>query len=512
MELLLNPSLFSLLPLLLFIIFLFKRLYTSPTCQRKLPPSPPKLPVIGNLHQVGSLPHRSLRSLSQKYGPLMLLHFGSVPVLVASSAEAACEIMKSHDIVFSTRPKSNISDKLTYGSKDIAFSPYGEYWRRVRSICVNHLLSNQRVKSFRHVIEEETKKMIENINERCVSSSSPVNLSDFTLTLTNSIICTIAFGRKHCDVENMRKIKAMLMGFEEILSVFDAGDYIPWLAWVNRFTGLDAKLKTLAKQGDELVEGVIDAHMKRKKAEAQSYDAADQAKGTDFMDILLDIYQGTVPGFALDRDSVKAIILDMFTAGTDTIYTSIDWTIAELLRHPRVLKKLHTEVRQVAQGKSEITEEDLGKMEYLKVVIKETLRLHPPIPLLLPRESTQEISIMGYHILAGTQVIVNAWAIGRDPLYWENPEEFRPERFMGSDMDFRGFNFEYTPFGAGRRSCPALAFAIAVVELTIAKLVQRFDFALPDEAKPEDLDMTEASGTTVHKQLPIVVNVVATRN
>nr|XP_016447703.1 PREDICTED: cytochrome P450 71A4-like [Nicotiana tabacum] len=179
--------------------------------------------------------------------------------------------------------------------------------------------------------------------------------------------------------------------------------------------------------------------------------------------------------------------------------------MTELLTHPSAMEKLQNEVRQLAQGKSEITEDDLGNMQYLKAVIKETLRLHPPVPLLIPRESLEDVKLLGYHIPAKTQVIVNAWAIGRDPLSWENPEKYRPERFfLSSDIDVKGLNFELIPFGAGRRGCPGIAFGIIVNELALARLVHKFNFALPQGIKGGDLDMTEGTGITVRRKSPLL--------
>jgi len=152
----------------------------------------------------------------------------------------------------------------------------------------------------------------------------------------------------------------------------------------------------------------------------------------------------------------------MFAAGTDTTYTVLEWAMAELLRHQTVMQKLQDEVRTVVGDKTHVTEEDLVKMNYLKAVIKETLRLHAPVPLLVPRKSMEDIKLNGYDIAAGTQVIVNAWAIARDPSSWEQPLEFKPERFMNSSIDFKGLDFELIPFGAGRRGCPGVLFAIAV--------------------------------------------------
>ena len=194
----------------------------------------------------------------------------------------------------------------------------------------------------------------------------------------------------------------------------------------------------------------------------------------------------------------------MFAAGSDTTYTVLEWAMTELLRHPQVMRQLQNEVRGIAQGKLLITEDDLDKMQYLKAVIKETLRLHPPVPLLLPRESTRGAKIMGYDIEAGTQVITNAWAIGRDPLLWDEAEEFRPERFLNSSIDFTGKDFELIPFGAGRRGCPGTLFAAMAIEVALANLVHRFDWEVGGGGRREDLDMTECTGLTIHRKVPLL--------
>jgi cytochrome P450 len=191
---------------------------------------------------------------------------------------------------------------------------------------------------------------------------------------------------------------------------------------------------------------------------------------------------------------------DLFTGGGETSPGAILWGMSEIVKNPKVMEEAQTEVRRVFDGKGFVDETELHQLIYLKSVIKETMRLHPTLPLLVPRESRERCQINGYEIPAKTRVMVNAWAIGRDPRYWVEAESFKPERFVNSPIDFKGTDFEYIPFGAGRRMCPGIAFAIPSIELPLAQLLYHFDWKLPNGMKNEELDMTESFGLTVGRK------------
>ncbi|CAH1441484.1 unnamed protein product [Lactuca virosa] len=426
---------------------------------KNLPPSPPRLPIIGNLHQLGLNPHRSLEALSKKHGPLMLIHLGNVPMLVASSPEAAKEILKTHDLKFASRPKLRIPDILLYGSNDITFSPYGEYWRQLKSIAVVHLLNNTRVQSFEQVREKEVALMIDKIKNSC---GSLVDLNELFFWLTNNIVCMASLGRKY----GGSTFADIMDRFMHLLSGFNVGDYIPWLAWIDRLSGLEEKAHKVAKEFDDFLECVVEEHV-HKRTEMDAQCREDQ----DLVDTLLDVQRDNATGFTFHRDVIKALIL------REGIVRINDFN-----------KQAHD--NEDAKG---------------TITTNKTPKGNGKIPLLVPRESTQDVELMGYDIPAGTQAIVNAWAIGRDPTLWEEPQEFRPERFLNTSTDYKGLHFELLPFGGGRRGCPGIQFAIVIIELALANVIYKFDLALPDGVKGKDLDMSEKYGLVVHKKSPLIV-------
>ncbi|XP_026377939.1 cytochrome P450 71A1-like, partial [Papaver somniferum] len=472
----------------------------------KLPPSPPRIPIIGNLHQLGTLTHRSLRDLSQKYGPLMLLHLGQSPTLVVSSAEMATEIMKNQDPVFANRPSTTTENALLYGCTDIAFAPYGEYWRQVKKICVLELLSAKRVHCFKNLREEEVDAVIQKISSSCSSREEGevvINLSTVLLTLTNNIISRCAFGAKHESVHG-DKFGQLSRDLLSLLGAFSFSDFFPSIGWMDVVTGLSSKVNKVSQEVDAFFDQVIDEHLLRHSDSQDGHGQVKDISKLDLMDILL-LIQKDNPN--ISRNNIKTLILDMFLGGTDTTATAIEWTMADLIKNPKVMKKAQDEVRRVVGNKCKVEEDDINQMDYLKCIVKESLRLHPPVVFLL-REPSKSTQIAGYDIPSRTKVYINVWAIQRDATLWEDPDEFRPERFINNPLDFKGQEFEFIPFGSGRRGCPGITFGITVAEYSLANLLYYFNWELPAGDEREDLDMTETFGITVNKKIPL--NVVPT--
>ncbi|KAG2263352.1 hypothetical protein Bca52824_070431 [Brassica carinata] len=477
-------------------IFLKKILKRTTNTNLNLPPSPMRLPVIGNLHQFSHHPHRSLHSLSLRYGPLMLLHFGRVPILVISSADVAHDVMKTHDLKFANRPKSKAVDIIMNGGRDVAFSSYGEYWRQMKSLCSIHLLSKKIVRSFENVREEEIVTMMERL-EKASSSSSPVNLSEFLLNMSNNVICRIAMGKIYSHEENSRDFETKLRTIMELLGAFPVGDYIPCLAWIDKIRGLDGKMEEVSKTFVEFLERVVQEHV----------DEGETRETFDFVDMLLQIQREKPDGFELDRSDIRLIILDIFLGGTTTTFTVVDWAMMLLIKHPESMKKIQDEIRTYSRHKLYVAEEEVENMKYLKAVVKEVLRLHPPGPLLIPRQLSENVKLKGYDIASGTQVIINAWAIHQDTATWgPDAEEFKPERHLDLPLDFTGQDFKFIPFGSGRRLCPGIGFATALIEVTLANLVNRFNWRVESRPLGDDDQyyLAETTGIEVCRKFPLI--------
>ncbi|KAG7568865.1 Cytochrome P450 superfamily [Arabidopsis thaliana x Arabidopsis arenosa] len=474
-------------------LFLFKQFLKRTAIKVNLPPSPWRLPVIGNLHQLSLHPHRSLHSLSLRYGPLMLLHFGRVPILVVSSGEAAHEVLKTHDLKFANRPRSKAVHGLMNGGRDVVFGPYGEYWRQMKSVCILNLLTNKMVASFEKIREEEVNAMIEKL-EKASSSSSSENLSELFVTLPSDVTSRVALGRKHSEDETARDLKKRVRQIMELLGEFPIGDYVPVLAWIDRINGFNARIKEVSQGFSDLMDKVVQEHL-----EAGNHKE-------DFVDILLSIESEKSIGFQAQRNDIKFMILDMFIGGTSTSSTLLEWIMTELIRNPNVMKKLQDEIRStIRPNGSYIKEKEVENMKYLKAVIKEVFRLHPPLPLILPRLLSEDVKVKGYNIAAGTEVIINAWAIQRDPAIWgPDAEEFKPERHLDSTLDYHGKDLNFIPFGSGRRICPGINLALGLVEVTVANLVGRFDWRVEAGPNGDQPDLAEAAGLDVCRKFPLI--------
>ncbi|KAL8252594.1 hypothetical protein R6Q59_036287 [Mikania micrantha] len=483
---------YSYLVLLLPVLYLLTKLTATKPKPPNLPPQPWKLPFIGHLHHLsGSLPHQALANLAQKLGPIIHLQLGEIKAVVISSPDLAKQIMKTDDLSFATRPKLLCAEIVGYNYIDIAFAPYGDYWRQMRKLSILELLSAKRVESFESVRDEESWNVVEATMKE---SPRPVNVTEKIFTMMNVISFRVSVGSR---CKNQAKLLELI---EQILSAaggFDVADLYPSFKLLHLVSGLRKKLMKIHHDVDEMFEGIISDHLDRR--------AAGETDHGDLLDVMLRLKDEGGLQFPITNDNIKAILLNAFGAGTDTSSVTVDWAMFELVTHPKTMNKVQAELREALKGKKKIYESDIKELNYLKLVIKETLRLHPPLPLLLPRECRNTCEVDGYDIPVNTKVIINCWKIGRDPKCWTDPESFIPERFSESSIDYKGTSFELIPFGAGRRMCPGMTLGMANVELPLARLLYHFNWELPSGVKVEDLDRTETFGVSLKRRDSLVL-------
>ncbi|XP_065876207.1 cytochrome P450 71AU50-like [Euphorbia lathyris] len=465
------------------LIFLIQSWRKITKSRNKLPPGPLGFPIFGHLHLFINYPHRALHQLANKYGPIMHLRLGQVQIVVVSSPESAQSFLKTHDLVFANRPIHAASRYLTYDCKNISGAPYGSYWRNVRKMCTTQLLSSQKIDSFRSMRKEELNLLVDYIKEASCQGIV-VDLRAKITSLSADMTCRMVFGKKYMENEfDDRGFLAVMKEFLQILSIPNLGDYFPVMAPFD-LQGLRKKIEAVSKVFDNFLEKIIDEHIQFK----------DDNQTKDFVDIMLQFMGSEESEYPMGRDNIKAIMLDMLVGAMDTTTTSIDWILSEIMRNPRVMKKVQMELQEKVGMDRIVEESDLGNLEYLDMVIKETLRLHPIAPLLIPHKAAEDTIVNGFLIPKDSQIFINAWSIGRDPSAWSDAEKFWPERFIGSKIDVHGHNFELLPFGSGRRGCPGLQLGMTVIRLVVAQLLHCFDWKLPNDMLPTDLDMTEKAG------------------
>nr|CAB3468419.1 unnamed protein product [Digitaria exilis] len=502
---------FTSLPLLLVITFLTAILYAlhhhfftgRNTAGLRLPPSPLALPFLGHLHLLAPLPHQALHRLASRHGaPLLYLRLGSVPAIAACSPAAAREILKTHESAFLDRPKPTAVHRLTYGGQDFSFSAYGPYWRFMKRACVHELLAGRTLDRLRHVRREEVARLVASLH-RSAAAGEAVDVNAVLMGLTGDVVSRMVMSRRwtgeDTDTEEMRAVVAETA---ELTGTFNLQDYIGvFKHWDVQ--GLGKRIDAVHRKFDAMMERILTARdgERRRRREVAGGEEGDK----DVLDMLFDMHEDEAAEMRLTRDNIKAFMLDIFAAGTDTTTITLEWALSELINNPSVLRRAQDEIDTIVGASRLADESDVPNLPYLQAITKETLRLHPTGPLVV-RRSMEPCKVSGYDVPAGATVFVNVWAIGRDPASWgPDPVTFRPERFLDGEenagLDVRGQHFHLLPFGSGRRICPGVGLAMLVVQAALVAMVQCFEWT-PVGGAP--VDMEEGPGLTLPRKKPLV--------
>ncbi|XVF69852.1 hypothetical protein PTKIN_Ptkin11bG0113900 [Pterospermum kingtungense] len=481
------PTLVSLTFVPLAIFFFFHTIFKSSSA---FPPGPISIPIFGNWLQVGNdLNHRLLASMAQTYGPVFLLKLGSKNLTVVSDPELATQVLHTQGVEFGSRPRNVVFDIFTGNGQDMVFTVYGDHWRKMRRIMTLPFFTNKVVHHYSNMWEQEMDEVVNDLKkDEKVKTEGLVIRKRLQLMLYN-IMYRMMFDAKFESQEDPLFTEATRFNSERSRLAqsfeYNYGDFIPLLrpflrGYLNRCRGLQQR--RLAFFNNHYVE-------KRREIMAAN---GEKHKISCAIDYIID---AQMKG-EISEENVLYIVENINVAAIETTLWSMEWAIADLVNHPTVQHKIRQEISQVLKGRP-VTESNLHELPYLQATVKETLRLHSPIPLLVPHMNLEEAKLGGFTIPKESKVVVNAWWLANNPKWWKNPQEFRPERFLeeecGTDAVAGGkVDFRYLPFGMGRRSCPGIILALPILGLVIAKLITNFEMKAP--LGTDKIDVSEKGG------------------
>lgn len=468
----------------------------------RLPPGPYPLPIIGNLLALGDKPHRSLTELSTRYGPLMSLKLGSITTIVVSSCEIAKEFFLTHDQAFSGRSIPSVAKLMDHHEYSITWLPTGDQWRKLRRITKEYLLSGPSLEASERLRSEKVQELVDNISE-CCASEKAVDIGAIAFTTSLNMLSNVLFSKDFSQNVSIssEEFKDSASGVLEVVGKANLADFFPILKPLD--------LQGLQKEGHvhinkllTVLDGIIDQRLQR-RASLLSHEVS--STKDDVLDLLLNLQFQDKSEFS--PNDIKHLLFDLIIAGTDTSSTTLEWAMTELIRNPKKMETARSELNRLMENSNNkiIQEKDISQLPYLQAVIKETLRLHPSLPFLIPHQAIHDVEVGGFVVPKDAQILCNVWAIGRDPKVWSDPETFMPERFLGVEIDYRGQNFELIPFGGGRRMCPGLNIAHRMLHLMLSSFIHKFDWKLEGNMRVEDLDMSEKFGIACPRNVSLML-------
>ncbi|XP_031495421.1 flavonoid 3',5'-hydroxylase 1-like [Nymphaea colorata] len=486
------------------VLFLVTRLFLSyllraVSGRRPLPPGPKGWPFIGCLPLLGRMPHVSLFELAKVYGPVMYLKLGTSAMVVASSPAAAKAFLKTLDTTFTNRPPNAGATHMAYNAEDLVFADYGPRWKLLRKLSNLHMLGGKALDDWAAVRRAEMVHMFRTVQDHARRGEA-VDVPELLSYGIANMMGMVMLSKRVFESggSESSEFKVMVVELMTLAGLFNVGDFIPSIAWMD-LQGIEGAMKRVHLKWDALIRRMIEEHeatREERKGKPDMLDAVMQYRTDNEV-------KGGGDGEKLTMTNIKALLLNLFAAGTDTSSSIIEWAMAELLYSPAILRRAQAEMDSVIGRERRLEESDIRRLPYFQAICKETFRKHPSTPLNLPRVATQPCEVNGFYIPKNTRLMVNIWGMGRDPNVWDKPLEFNPDRFLTpelSKIEPRGNDFELIPFGAGRRICAGTRMGIVMVEYILGSLVHAFDWKMPDGGK---VDMAETFGIALQKAVPV---------
>ncbi|KAA0042824.1 geraniol 8-hydroxylase-like [Cucumis melo var. makuwa] len=478
-------------PFFIFLIFTFITLSRLIPANRnpKLPPGPTPLPIIGNLLALGDKPHESFTNLAKSYGPIMSLKLGQVTAIVFSTAETIQQVLQTHDNVLSYRFIPDAATVYDHAELGLPWIPITPNYKNHKKIFNNYLLSPKALDASRNLRRMRIDKLLDNIR-RCAVNGEVVDVGRTLFSMALNLISYSIWSMDLVDTDSemIKEFKTTLRGSLEEMGRPNISDFFPVLKKMD-IQGVRRRTAVHFGKILGLIDEMIDKRLKMQES-------PDFTPKNDMLHHLLNMKEDNnqIP---LDRNQIKHSIFVLFTAGPDAAGSIAQWAMAYLLKNPKVMCKAKEELMEVIGKGNSIEESHMEKLPYLQAIIKEALRMQSS--LLIPRRAESEVTISGFTIPKGAQIIVNLWASCRDPNLWENPDMFIPERFLES----KGRNFEFIPFSNGRRTCPGQGMGMRMLHLMVGSLIHYFNWKLEDGITPENLNMDAKFGISLAKAQPL---------
>ncbi|XP_009596429.1 geraniol 8-hydroxylase-like [Nicotiana tomentosiformis] len=462
--------------------------------KKRLAPGPFPLPIIGNLHLLGDKPHISLAKLSKIHGPIMNLKLGQINTVVISSSVLAREVMQKRDLAFANRSVADALRARNHSDFSVVFLPVNSRWRTLRKIMNSNIFSGNKLDANQHLRTKKIQELVDHCH-KSAKNGETVDIGRAAFRTSLNLLSNTIFSKDLSDPfsDSAKEFKDLVWSIMVEAGKPNLVDYFPFLVKIDP-QGIRRRMTDHFTKILDLMSGLIDERLKERKLRNHA--------NVDVLDALLNISHDSPE--ELDRNLIEQMCLDLFAAGTDTTSNTLEWAMAELLQNPHILEKAQEELAQMIGRGKLVDEADIAQLPYLRCIVKETLRIHPALPFLIPRKVEEDVELCGYIVPKDSQVLVNVWAIGRDSGLWENPLVFKPERFWESEIDVRGQDFELIPFGAGRRICPGLPLAIRMIPVALGSLLNTLNWKLQGGIAPKDLDMEEKFGITLGKAQPLL--------
>ncbi|KAL5553608.1 hypothetical protein UlMin_041009 [Ulmus minor] len=457
-------------------------------------PGPHGFPVSGLLTVFsGSTPHRALAELAKSFKalPLMAFSVGFTRFVIASKPDTAKEILNSS--AFADRPVKESAYGLLF-HRAMGFAPYGDYWRNLRKLSATHLFSPKRISAFEGFRSETSLKMVQKIGSLMVEKGEVEVKKVLHFGSLNNVMMTV-FGRSYeFEGGEGEELEKMVSEGYDLLGIFNRSDHFPLLGWLD-LQGVRTRCGLLVPKVNAFVGKIIEEHRLRR--------VNGQERVGDFVDVLLDLEKNE----KLSDSDMIAVLWEMIFRGTDTVAILLEWVLARMVLHPEIQSKAQSEIDSIVGHGRSVSDSDIPKLPYLQAIVKETLRVHPPGPLLSwARLAIHDVQIGDNLIPAGTTAIVNMWAITHDDKIWSEPEKFEPERFIEQEVGIMGSDLRLAPFGSGRRVCPGKAMGLATVNLWLAQLLQSFNWVASDSNN--GVDLTEVLRLSMEMKKPLVCKAV----